>query len=321
MYKTLKSKILKSVKSKRINIFFLFLVLSFFILVITKLSATYTNTIIFLLKTEHVPSEEVIVSDKSHKLNITLKSQGFNLIKYYFKTPELAIDFSKNINKTDSLYIWNKSSGYTNLASQFDKNEEIINVTPDTLRFRYDVNAVKKVPVKLHTDIRFNQGYDLLDDFSVKPDSITIIGPHVIVDKINHINTDTFKLKKVKSNINSILNLKLPNTLNELKFSDKQVSLKASVSKFTEGIMKVPVIITNVPDSISVKYFPKKMALTYYTSLSNFNNIKIEDFEVVCDFSKLVKGQSYLHPEVTKIPKSVKNVKINQQQIEFIITE
>jgi hypothetical protein len=56
-------------------------------------------------------------------------------------------------------------------------------------------------------------------------------------------------------------------------------------------------------------------------SLSNFNAISAKDFEVICDYSKAINNQSLLVPELKRFPKSVKNVKINQQRIEFIILE
>ena len=108
--------------------------------------------------------------------------------------------------------------------------------------------------------------------------------------------------------------------LSPLRFPN-YVLLKAKVEKFTEGTLKIPVAIINVPDKMKLKFFPKEVNVSYYVSLSDFNSITKKDFEVVCDYDKISKNQYLMIPELVKSPEHVKNVKINQQRIEFIIVE
>ncbi|MCX7552183.1 YbbR-like domain-containing protein [Xanthomarina sp. F2636L] len=322
MIKYLKSKLLASFKNKKINVFFLFVLLSFIVLLFIKLSNTYTNTIAFKINKIHIPESHLVLNDKSDKLHITLRSHGFNLLKYYFNNPEINIDFSENISKTEDYYVWNKHQGYSGINLQFPKNEEIVSITPDTLKFRYDINAVKQVPIKLLSKIEYTQGFDLLDSLRVVPDSIKIIGPEVLVSKISYVETDSIKLKDIKANINMPIPLKLPENIDgNLKFSDSKVTVYGEVNKFTEGHLKIPVSVINIPENLTIKYFPKKVYVTYYTSLSNYNKIKATDFEIICDYNKIEVGTEYLIPKIVKEPNMVKHVKLSQEHIEFIIIE
>ena len=70
--KKLKADIIASFKNKRINVFILFLLFAFVILIFTKLSKEYTNTIPFEIKKLNVPQENVILND-SLNLNISLR--------------------------------------------------------------------------------------------------------------------------------------------------------------------------------------------------------------------------------------------------------
>ena len=63
------------------------------------------------------------------------------------------------------------------------------------------------------------------------------------------------------------------------------------------------------------------VSVSYYVSLKNFNNISPKDFKVVCNFNKTNESQSFLIPEIIRKPESVKNAKISQQRIEFIVTK
>lgn len=319
MIKKIKSEISKSIKNKRINVFLLFLLFSFIILIFSKLSKNYTNTISFRIDKVNVPQEQVILND-SATLDITLKTHGFKWLNYYFKKPKVTIDFSKDVTKKDSKYIYNKSKAYLN-NTQFDKQVEILSISPDTLIFRYDVNMEKKVPVKLKGNIKFSAGYSTNNPILLEPDSITVIGPHVLVSKIEYLETKEIVLNDIRTNLNEKAPIQLPDNSSDLKFSNTSVNLKATVEKFTEGTLKIPVKVINIPEGVNLKYFPKEVNVSYYVSLNNFNTVKINDFNVVCDYAKITSNQSVLVPELVSYPSIVKNAKINQHQIEFIITK
>lgn len=322
MLKQIKNKLLASIKNKKINVFLLFVLFSFVVLLVLKLSNSYTNTITFEIKKINIPEKHLVLNNNSQKLNITLRSQGFNLLKYYFKNPEINIDFSKHIFRNKEFYVWNKHQGFSDLNQQFPKNEEIVSITPDTLSFRYDVNTIKKVPIKLKGKFQFNKGFDLLDSIQIVPDSIKIIGPEILVSEIIMVETDSIKIKDIKSNISQIVNLKLPKNENgNLSFSQTKVAINGTVEKFTEGHLKVPISVINIPENLTIKYFPKKVYVTYYTSLSNYNNVQASDFEIVCDYKKLEDGSDFLIPELSKKPNNVKHIKLSQEHIEFIIIE
>ncbi|WP_239000293.1 CdaR family protein [Hyunsoonleella ulvae] len=319
MIKTLKTELLTSIKNKRLNVFLLFLFSAFIILIFTKLSKEYTNTLSFGIKKINVPDNEVILKDSTRKLSVTLKTHGFNWLKYYFSTPNVSIDFSNEVYKNQSTYVYTKSVSYLNEKKPFQNNVKLLSINPDTLVFKYDTNLIKKVPVNIETDISFLPGFDVLDHYTTIPDSVTVIGPHNIVKQINHIDAEKVTLKQVKEDISQTTKLVLPNASKDLKFSVKEVEFTANVEKFTEGVLTVPVKIINLPQGVSIKYFPKEVKVSYYTSLDNFNKIKPSHFKVSCDFNNVSENQSILIPKLVKIPEKVKHVKLNQQQIEFII--
>lgn len=319
MIKKLKSEITKSIKSKKIHVFFMFLGLAFIILIFTKLSKDYTNTLAFGIHKINVPPQHVILNNSNDSLNITIKTNGFKWLKYYFTKPKITIDFAKEVDNKRSTYIWSKSKAYLYESSQFGNQVKVLNIDPDTLLFKYDVNLVKKVPINLSANIKFAQGYDIENDYKLTPDSIEIIGPHSLVTKIEHIETESLTLENVKSNIIENIKLSLPQSNGNVLFSHRSISLTAHVKKFTEGTFKIPITLVNVPDGVSLKYFPKVVKVTYYTSLDHFNRIDSKDFLVECDYNLLTNNQPFLIPQLLKYPKAVKHAKLAQQRIEFII--
>jgi YbbR domain-containing protein len=141
------------------------------------------------------------------------------------------------------------------------------------------------------------------------------------VTDINFVETDTLFLSDVKANIDKQINLQLPDHDINLKFSDTEIKVFATIEKFTEGKLKIPITVKNVPEGISFKYFPRAVTVSYYTSLSSFKGIDENDFSVVCDYDMITENQSFLIPEIIEKPQSVKNAKILNKRIDFIITE
>ncbi len=319
MIKTIKSKIISSFRSKRINVFFLFLLSAFIILILTKLSKPHTNTMVFEIEMHNIPDENIILND-SVTMAITLKTHGFKWLKYFVTQPKVVIDFSKDVYKREQAFVWNKSKSYLN-NTQFDKQVEILNITPDTLLFRYDENLVKKVPVKLNGEVRYSPGFSTSEAPFLEPDSIEIIGPNNIVSQIEVIESEPVILENVRTDIMETIALQLPDTLSDLKFDNTHVILKATVEKFTEGMFKIPIEVINVPEGIQLKYFPKDVNVSYYVSLNKFNDITSKEFKVVCDYGKIINDQSFLVPELIEQPKDIKHIKLNHKRIEFIITK
>ncbi|MDW5289408.1 YbbR-like domain-containing protein [Formosa sp. PL04] len=319
--KDIKSRFLKFVRSKKINVFALFLALSFAILILNKLSRTFTNTISFSVKMVNLPETFVILNDSTQDLKITAKTYGFKFLRYYLSKPKLTLDYVDKLNLTDSTFAWSQHRSYSKINDQFDKDVEIISISPDTLVFKYDENATKNIPVVLQKNIQFSPGFDVLEGFSITPDTVHIIGPEKIVNAIKFVNTVPLELKDVHLDIDQFLGLELPKENKHVRFSHKSVRLKAKVEKFTEGTFNIPVTIKNVPKNLSLKYYPKSVSVSFYTNLSGFKDVLAKDFKVECDYEKHLENQSYLVPELVQQSGMVKSAKIIQQKIEFIISE
>jgi len=260
----------------------------------------------------------VILKDSTHKLDITLRTYGFKLLRYYMSKPTVTIDLQE-LDRKNNHYIWTNIRGMAHLNSQFDENVKIMAVKPDSVILKFDRNNVKMVPVQLNSDVIFKPGYDLSENYTLIPDSVKIMGPKILLDSISAIQTQVLSAKDIKSDLELSLPLILPDSSENLVYSHKKITVKGKVDKFTEGTIDVPVDIINVPKDISINYFPKEISISYYTSLTNFSAISRKDFIVECDYNDLIEGRTYLEPVIIKYPEKVKNVRLNNKRVEFII--
>ena len=307
-------------KSRKANIFIVFLTLSLIYSLLTKLSKDYTQTVRFQIQPKQIPEDKLVLKDSLHYMDITLTTFGFQFARYYFSSPYLNINIDQ-LQKKENAFIWARQEGFSMVSSQFDTDVKIESINPDTLVFRFDQSAVKKVPVFIDNDIEFALGFDSSEQIKATPDSIKVIGPKTIIDTIQSLYTELVTLKDVSKNIATSVQLKLPDVLGQVRYSNKTVDLNLNVEKFTEGSITVPVNLINVPEDLNINYYPKTVEVTYYTSLSNFEVVTTNDVEVVCDFSKVNNNTAYLTPEIVASAYMLKNVRLNTNKIQYILVQ
>ncbi|OIQ29147.1 MAG: hypothetical protein BM564_07285 [Bacteroidetes bacterium MedPE-SWsnd-G2] len=241
-------------------------------------------------------------------------------MSYAFKQPEIKIDVAKEVFVVSNQYYWLSKNGTFIISERLGQSSEIKSILPDTLKFPFQKLAVKKVPIVLNEDIKFNPGYDVLGAFSITPDSISIIGPDAQVKDIELVYTKSLNLNEVQENILAEVELDTDNQLKGLELSNSSVLIEATVEKFTEGIIDVPVTIVNVPSNVRLNYFPKTVQVSFYVDLNRFKQISALDFKVECDYNQIVNGnKTSFTPKLVKYSEIVKSTRLKQNKIEFVI--
>ncbi|WP_411768857.1 CdaR family protein [Winogradskyella sp. A3E31] len=309
-------------KGKNIKGFGFFIIAAFVFLVLTKLSETYTQNIEIVVKVDGVEEEMKSVGDSTNKLSVLVKGRGFNFIPFMFNSPETVhLNFKKDLKKVNDAYRWDAFNNAFKLNESLGNSLEVLSMNPDTLYFRYDLLAYKYVPLKINKDLFFDSGFDLLQGLIVEVDSVKVVGLSEELKGIDFVETETITIHNISSDFEKTTDVIQPENSN-IEMVPNKVSVKGEVAKFTEGEVKVPVILENVPSGVSVNFFPKEVDLLFYVSLEDYNDIESEDFKVICDYSsKSNNNQQFLIPKVVVKPEKVKRTRLRQSRIEFIILE
>ena len=315
MIQRLTSILTNLIQIKRLNVFVLFLVLAFVISMFAKLTNQLSQTLKLKLIPTQISKKEILTENKPNYVYVTIKTQGFNMLKYAFKDLAIEIDVAK-LEKDGSFYYWHTNPKDLTLLNYFDSDVTVEAITPNTVSFTYDVQSLKKIPVVVRATPEFALGYDLLNGLKSQPDSVTVVGPKVLLDSISKVFTSNLLLKDVKKDINRTVVLEIkPN----LSFSNKFVQVQGKVDKFTEGKLNVPVSVINLPEDISLSIFPKEVPVVFYTSLSSYNSIDANDFIVTCDYNRLDNLANVLTPKLASYPPTIKNASLQINKLEYVI--
>lgn len=318
MIKKSSNKRFKMLNSGQLQVFLLFLIMSFFMLITTKLSKTYVQEIQLEVVYKNSPLQLVLPSADSFTISTTIKSSGFAGLYNAFSKNTLEIDFEKDVQRLDSVFQWNYISNQQKLSNSFQSAIEIIDVYPKQISIPFVQEYSKKVPIELNSQITFYPGYDFVQNPILVPDSILIVGSPKAIDTINYVNTELLQLNKLQGSYSGNIKLNLPKS-SQIKISNTIVKTEILSEKFTEGSVDVPVNIINIPSEMKINYFPKRLTVIYYLPLSQYGKISASDFKIECDFkANYSDGSTFVLANLASVPEFIKRARLSNDKIEFI---
>ena len=94
--------------------------------------------------------------------------------------------------------------------------------------------------------------------------------------------------------------------------------VQVPVNEFTEKTINVPVTLVNNSDYYNVNILPKKVKVTFTTTLNKYAEISEEYFEAQANLNMWKQyGYKVLPIKVTKLPDFCRIVKIEPQNVDF----
>ena len=305
------------VERRRISLFFVCLLFAVGAWMFFALSNRYVYQVQTLVHYVNFPDNKAFHSLQSDTIDLQIEGTGWQLLfsKLRINPQSVNIDLEKLEKQT---YI-NLSDQLSYINKQFESAQKVVNIHPDILYFDFSSRAVKKIPIRLNYDIRFENHYGISDTIQIYPSYVTGTGPVNELKKLDYWYTDTLKLKNITSNYNGKISLQRPIKAN-ISIYPKLVDLKLMVDEYTEKVVDVPIVLLNNNEFKNVKLLPDKVEITFLTTLSNYSKIDRRNFEASVDLNNWKsKGYKQLPVVISKFPEFCELVKIEPQNIDFII--
>ncbi|MFH2144008.1 MAG: CdaR family protein [Bacteroidota bacterium] len=310
--------------NRRVFLFFLFLLISSTFWLLNALSKEYLTSFNYPIEIINYPEDKIAVGNIPDNLTIQVRGNGYILFQYKanpFLKPFTVDLESYNLRQlrrkgpyeffilTDALKI--------KFQKFFSSDIEITAISPDSLYFNLAEMGEKKVPVFSNVKVNLEKQYKIKDEILIQPDSVTITGPLSILDTMNYVKTTNNVLNNVNKSIQ--MNVAILNYDN-IEISRSIVKLLIEVEKFTEKSIKIPVEVINIPDSLTIEFFPKDVNITFMVGLSQFADIDSNSFRVVTDYQKIENNLgNKLKLNLVKHPENADNIDFNPKSISYII--
>ena len=298
--------------------FFVALIITVLFWSLTKLSKEYQTVITFPVEYINIPQDKLIQSEPLQAIDVQAKASGFKLFGTSIFKKKIKLDVKKLKQKNNSEFYFLLENQKIDIQNQVSSGFVISAIEQDTIYLDLGQLTSKKVALKGTYDFTYKLGHHLTKDVVVTPDSILVSGPKQQIDTLQYLYLEKLELKNISKSIEQ--KLQVSKTSKTIKFSIKEAMIFGEVDRFTEGNLELPFEIINLPDSISVTTFPKKVKVFYQVGLTNFNKVNLSSFKIVCDYNNSQNNNlNYLIPRVVIKPGFVTSVKINPNKIEYLI--
>jgi YbbR domain-containing protein len=281
------------------------------------LNNKYVYTAKTVLVYKNFPQKKAFHPLQSDTVDLLVEGTGWQLLfaRLRVNPPSINISLDKLNNRNYIIF----SEQLYSVNNQLETSQKIISVRPDTLYFDFSKRTVKRVPVRLVSDLTFAKQFGISDDIEFAPGYVTVSGPQEELEKIREWKTDTLKLHDIQKPSVSRVAMKA-NLQKNVNIFPSTVEVKVPVDEFTEKTLEIPLKILNNSEYYNVKLYPKKVKITFLVALSSYQQVNEDFIEAAVDLNEW-KQQKHdqLSVKLIRFPDYCKKVKLVPEKIDFII--
>lgn len=311
-------------KSHELLIFCFFLAVSFGFWLLQALNETLEREVQVSLQIENLPADFVIIDSLPPTISVVLRDRGLELARHSFSTlfrpNRVKIDFNKYHTGKDEAEVYISPADMQRMLSRiFAVSTKIQSFRPDTLRFSYNHDVWRVLPVKQTGKVYPAQG-QYIQKTSIEPDSVRVYAPKSILDTMKAVYSESYQLEGLHENGKYKIGLRKQKFV---KYNPAQVSLVVSVGYFTQKTVKVPIMGLNFPAEKKLRTFPAEASVTFRVESDRFHSITSEDFVLATTYEELLENteDSKLLLHLKTVPEGVSDVKISPQEVDYLIEQ
>lgn len=308
---------LSKIERKRFLVLITCLLLAMGAWLFMALNKKYVYTSKTVLFYKNFPQKRAFHPLQSDTVDLQVEGTGWQLLfsRLRVKPQSISINLEKLNTRNYILF----AEQLRQVNSQLETSQNIISVKPDTLYFDFTQRTVKRVPIKLISNVKFAKQYGISDSIEVIPQYITLSGPQDKLKSIHEWPTDTLTLENIQvTNVSRVGIAR--NRMKNVSIFPSSAEVKIPVDEFTEKTMEVPVKVINNKEYYNVKLYPKKVRITFLVALSQYQQIDETYIDAVADLNEWkLSNHNQLRVTIARFPDFCKMISIVPSKVDFII--
>ncbi len=299
----------------QIRTIFLSTLFSIGLWVFVSFSNEYTTSFKVPVKFENIKDGNALLYQSAGRISLTIKGQGWVLAQIAFG-PKTAFHISVDENVgTHKVNV----RGAISENPWINPSLQVTIVSPEDISYTIERAEVKKVPVISDVVIEPKDGYKLVSEVSLNPDSVEISGPSSLVNSIESITTIKKKFEDVDDKIRTKISLKKHRYL---KYSTELSNIKFDVQKLVDKTFNnVPIAVKNVPNLRELELFPSSVDITLRGGLKNLGVLTNDSINISVDFNDaFIDTLGAIKPKI-EIPNFTTLTNVKPKTLKYIIRQ
>ncbi|HPF50764.1 MAG TPA: CdaR family protein [Draconibacterium sp.] len=305
---------------KRIAIYLVCVLIATALWFLNALSKDYSTTISYPVKYVNPPNHQFLSNQPPSKLDLKVDAHGFTLLRYKLSLSYSPIvlnlgTITKNEVAQNGVYRIQTSDLMRRIKSQVSNEISVNEIQPEVISIVLDSLKTKSVPVKSNFNLEFRPQYNLQKPIQLSPRQVKVTGPSAIIDTVQSLQLERLTLKELDQNMATNVKVLHPD---KTEVNPEKVLVTIEIEKYTEKEIKVPILVKNKPDGISVKLFPSDVKVTCLVGLSEFENVNSNDFSAVVDYNDVTKESRSLNVKIEQKSSFIQLVRFSPESVEYL---
>lgn len=253
------------------------------------------------LQLVNFPQGYILANEIPSHIKVLFRGSGKSLFNFYYHEKSIELD----LHQIRQSAIFRLNIGMINGISPGVNIAPLRIVYPDSVLVKLDKYAIKQVAVHSNLKMKPMDGYTMIGDIQLKPDSVFISGPEMLVSKIEFVETVTKTydrlLKPLKGNVTLIRseNKILQYTMDDVQFT---ADIQRIGERFISGI---PIQVLNAPSNVDMSVIPSTLSLKLQGGVSLLAGLGKQDIVASIDYRSRSRYRGEGIPANIKLPPDI----------------
>ena len=299
--------------NKKINIIIVSLIFSTILWISISLSNEYYTSMNVNLKVIDLPYGYTTASKLPTNIVIKLKGKGWKLAAESLGAESDFFISAKYDSGKINLNLYNSLSENRWLANDI----EVININPDTLSFRVEKIASKKLKILPKVNLSFKQGYGLAEPVFIYPESTIVYGPWSVIGNLTSIPVEYVSYIKSDAKIQEKLSLA---PMQGIAYENNSAILFLNIQKIINmDFNDLPIKIYDIPSDRDIVILPNKISVGVKGGIEFLGKITPDQFKVSVNYRNIVSDTlGSVIPDV-QIPPNLSLLYVKPERLRYII--
>ena len=261
----------------------------------------------------NIPDNKTFSEAPPERVRVDVLGMGWDLLAYKFRfsEPKFEVDVTQvpdNFLSARQL-ILEAVPGLTNIRS----------ITPERIEIKLEEALRVKVPIKSALQVTPSYGFGYVSSI-LEPDSVELFGTTTALSGIEFVETAPMELNEIEGEQEFSVNLELPKGI--VSASASETAIKVLCEPLTEKELEVVIKVVGYNGQQKVNIYPRLATLKLLTTISQFDKIDKNDFEVYVDFTDAkADDDELLEVKVVNNSQWVSSYRLHPKYVDYFLGE
>lgn len=262
-----------------------------------------------------VGNNQALAENLPDSVTVVASGKGWDLLNLVLsRDDDFSVDVS-NVKNDTRLNLRQLLSERVSIPS----NVSILSVEPESININFEKVSSRYVKVVNNIKLELADGYEIVGEPRIIPDSVLITGASSVISKIRSLSTESKTISGVNESITETISIK--DTLsNIIRIEPTMVSVVFDVDLLSDKtINDITIGVENAPEDKEVLLVPPRINLTLRGGVNDLAEVNAADIRVIVRYTEIENDSlGYIVPEII-LPIEAAIIKLDPERLQYII--